>query len=323
VFAARSRTLSSRSPDHGEVAQADHDHDAIGNISLHDIAPDGRVLLAYTDDRAGVAVHVGDENGERDLSWLDAPSLADISADGRSVLFSEWGVGGGPDGSVYVRQTDGSPAIKLAGGSAMALSPDGRWALREAASSRLELIPTGAGESRSFERPGYRFGGARFLPDGERVVIFASEPERPSRLYVLELGSGNLQSITPESPAFDWAVSPDGTQVAVSTGGKVRLYPIAGGAALDAPDLDPEERLQGWITDGLVVSHDPTGMELGRLMTVDLASGERTLWRDILPVDPAGLMFHGMGFRVTPDGQSYAYNWHRALSVLFIVEGLA
>ena len=44
---------------------------------------------------------------ERDLSWLDASSLADVSKDGTLILLSEEGAAGGPDGSVYsARRTD-------------------------------------------------------------------------------------------------------------------------------------------------------------------------------------------------------------------------
>lgn len=65
------------------------------------------------------------------------------------------------------------------------------------------------------------------------------------------------------------------------------------------------------------------GSGLGQIFVVDTASGQRQLWRDIRPLDPAGLMGHGTGLVVSPDGQSYAYSWHRALSNLYIVEGLA
>ena len=99
-----------------------------GNTSLHDIAPDGRVLIARTDDRGGMAVHVPGDAAVRDLSWLDASTLVGIAPDGSRILFTETGVGGGPHGSTYLRGTDGSPAVRLGDGFAHALSPDGRWA---------------------------------------------------------------------------------------------------------------------------------------------------------------------------------------------------
>lgn len=297
----------------------------IANGSLHDIAPDGRVLMAHTNDRLGIAVRVRGGAREQDLSWFDSPTVSDISADGQTILFTEMGVGGGPTSSVYVRRTDGSPAVRLGDGFGWALSPDGRWVLRGTGfvTSRLDLLPTGAGETRSFDRAGFAFSGARWLPDGRRVVAAGAEQDRPQRLYVLELENGALQAITPENAtATGWAVSPDGSMVAENAQGGISLYPIAGGAALNGPRLAAGERLVGWIEKGLLVAADPTGINLGRVFTVDPTSGQRELWREIQPLDPAGLLLHGQAFAVSPDGQSYAYSWARALSDLYIVEGL-
>jgi eukaryotic-like serine/threonine-protein kinase len=297
----------------------------IANGTLHDIAPDGRALLAHTDDRSGIAVRVRDDAGERDLSWLDAPIVVDISANGEMILFNETGVGGGSGSSVYLRRTDGAPAVRLGDGFALALSPDARWALRTLAfgSSRIDLLPTGPGETRSFERPGFSFFQASWLPDGSQVIVSAQEQGRARRLYSLDLESGELQAITPENAAGSWFVSPDGALIAASWEGQITMYPIAGGPALAATHLGTDERLVGWIESGLMVAVDPTGTDLGQIFVEDTASGRRKLWRDIRPLDPAGLMWHGTGLVVSPDGESYAYSWHRALSNLYIVEGLA
>ena len=89
---------------------------------------------------------------DRDLSWLDGSWVADLSQDGRLLLFTEGGQGGGPTSAVYVRGTDGSAAVRLGAGRAIALSPDTRWAICLSAnppSPYLELLPTGAGEPQS------------------------------------------------------------------------------------------------------------------------------------------------------------------------------
>jgi len=50
--------------------------------------------------------------------------------------------------AVYLRKTDGSPAVLLGEGGAVALSPDGKWAIVQPQGSptQLKLLPTGAGE---------------------------------------------------------------------------------------------------------------------------------------------------------------------------------
>lgn len=99
-----------------------------GNATLWDVLPDGRALLAQTDDRTLLVARQPGDSGDRDMSWLDASWVADVSRDGRQILFSETGQGGGPKGAAYLRASDGAPAVRLSSGQALALSPDGRWA---------------------------------------------------------------------------------------------------------------------------------------------------------------------------------------------------
>lgn len=54
---------------------------------------------------------------------------------------------------------------------------------------------------------------------------------------------------------------------------------------------------------------------------LDLATGERTLWRQLMPSDPAGVERIGP-VRMTPDGKTYVYGYHRTLADLYLVEGL-
>ena len=55
---------------------------------------------------------------------------------------------------------------------------------------------------------------------------------------------------------------------------------------------------------------------------MDSKSGRQESWKNILPRDPAGIMVL-VAFHVTPDGQSQVYSWHRALSSLYVADGLA
>ncbi|MBA3295490.1 MAG: serine/threonine-protein kinase [Acidobacteria bacterium] len=295
-----------------------------GNTSLHDIAPDGRLLIARTDDRSGIAVRAPGDAVERDLSWLDASNLADISRDGRQVLFHEHGVGGGPRGSTYVRGTDGSPAVRLGEGLARALSPDGRWAIVQTAGSpHFDVIPTGPGEALRLERPGLTLLDARWLPDERNVVVRARAQNSPARLYLLDVKGSAVRQVTPDSfevGYMGWAVSPDGAMLAVSSGQYVELFPIAGGGARRVPGASDRWHVVGWIERGLLISEDPAAG--GTVFRVDPATGRRDTWADINPQDPAGIMHLDLGTLVTtPDGRGYGYSWHRAMSDLYLVEG--
>ena len=139
-----------------------------GSLTLQDVSRDGRVLMAHEADQVGLLALGAGQGKERDLSWLDWSLLNDLSDDGRTVLFSESGEGGGPGYSVYVRGTDGSPAVRLGEGPAVSLSPDGKVGARTPidrrarASSRFST--TGAGDGSSFPA-----GGSPQTP--ERIAI--------------------------------------------------------------------------------------------------------------------------------------------------------
>ena len=100
-----------------------------------------------------------DDAKQHDLSWLDYTYPSDLSADGKTLLFDEEGGGGSLDYSksgglsyaVYIRKTDGSPAVLLGEGGAVALSPDGKWAIAQTqeSPSQFRLLTTGAGEAKA------------------------------------------------------------------------------------------------------------------------------------------------------------------------------
>ena len=63
------------------------------------------------------------------------------------------------------------------------------------------------------------------------------------------------------------------------------------------------------------------GRAVPTVTLVDPKTGRQSLWRYVWPRDRAGLLVMGT-LRATPDGTAYAYNWFRALSNLYVAEGL-
>ncbi len=295
-----------------------------GNVSIHDIAPDGRVLIARTDDRSGISVLAPGESLERDLSWLDAPSLADISVDGRQILFSESGVGGGPRLSAYLRGTAGSAAVRLGDGAALALSPDAtRAVVRHQAGTPAQVVPTGAGQSRGLHHPGLDLLSARWLRDGRHLVARAEDAGRVARLYLLDADGDSVQPVTPDGLVVGsgWAGSTDGSMVALGTNRGIELHSTSGGRPpRSVPGTSRDDRVVGWIESGLLVSTDPA--ESDTVLLLDPATGRRAGWREIGVRDAAGMMHRDLGsLVVTPRGDGYGYGWHRAISDLYLVEG--
>jgi hypothetical protein len=127
-----------------------------GALMLYDIWKDGRVLLARVSWRREMIQVAPGGTKEQDISWFDYSFPAELSPDGKMLLFDEEGSGSGLAYSkssgltyaVFARKTEGSSAVLLGEGSAVSLSPDLKWAVTQQQSSpaQLRLLPTGAGE---------------------------------------------------------------------------------------------------------------------------------------------------------------------------------
>lgn len=301
------------------------------NVTVWDASADGRLLIAQTDDRAAMIGRLpGDEN-DRDLSWLDASWVADVSRDGRMLLFSELGQGVGAVPAAYLRGTDGSPAVRLGTGQPLALSADGQWALvmnserpLARAAPHIDLVPTGPGETRRLpDVLDLDYYDAWWPPGSQRVVVLAAATGQAPQLYRMELPEGETTPLTPEGIRRA-VMAPDGLRMAARhNDGRTIIYPVAGGEPTAVAALDGSDMVVGWINAGLLFlrTGDPT-LPRGQLHLLDPATGRSRPWANILPRDAAGIMVLGT-FRVTPDGGARIYTWHRALSHLYLAEGLA
>ncbi|HEY4592533.1 MAG TPA: protein kinase, partial [Thermoanaerobaculia bacterium] len=141
-----------------------------GSVHLLDVAAGGQALLALNSFRFGIAGLPPGESRERDLSWFDISIPTDLSTDGRKVLFAELGASYGGS-AVYLRGTDGSPAIHLGPGVAGLLSPDGKWAVTlDPRTNATILLPTGVGTPRPLPKTSLEKIGVRgWFPDGRRL----------------------------------------------------------------------------------------------------------------------------------------------------------
>ncbi len=167
--------------------------------------------------------------------------LHDISRDGKKILFEEEGDGGGPNYTVFLRDTDGSPPARIGEGNAVAISPDAKWAItKPAKGGPLSLVPTGAGESRQLTHDAVSYGGARFLPDGKRLLAAGIEAGHGARDYLIDVSSGDSKPITPEGIAGT-QLSPDGSSTAVlGPDGKLGIWPLDGSGLRPIPGLDSQ-----------------------------------------------------------------------------------
>jgi Tol biopolymer transport system component len=295
-----------------------------GNLSLQDISHDGLALISHDVLRAGIVGLAPGEEKERDLSWLDWSLVRSLSSDGKVVFFGEGGEGGGVGYSLYVRGTDGSPAIRLGEGGLGALSPDGKWALgifHPTTDAQLVAYPTGTGEARRLPADGTKVQDADWTPDGKRILIEASEPGHGLRIYVRDFAGGKPRAVSPEGYRFFVnCVSPDGKSIAVrGPDERLYLYPIEGGEPTPLPGLTTLDRPVGWTNDGRLYVFRREAP--ARVYRYDPATGLKELWKELMPRDSAGVSEIARAIP-TPDGKAYVYSYIRILSDLYLVEGL-
>lgn len=291
-------------------------------LNLLDIGSDGRILLTEVSNRMGMRAKLPSDKEEKDLSWLDTSQARDISPDGKMLLFLELSYGDGRNPAIYIRKTDGSPAVHLGDGVRASLSPDGKWVastFREQGGSQLILLASGAGESRSLTTPGIRYESAEWFPDGNRILFTGGEKDRPPRVFAQDSRGGKPVPITPEG-VTGCCVSPDGTHIVSKREGKFFLYPVNGGAPRAIAAAAPNESAIRWHVSGDSIFAGRMGEINIELLRMDARSGAKTVVRDLRPPDPVGVAASSV--TVTPDGSSYAFSFQRDLSNLFLVTGL-
>ncbi len=304
-----------------------------GAVMIFDIFKDGRVLLMRASWRRELVGMTADDAKQHDLSWLDYTYPADLSADGKTLLFDEEGGGGSLDYSksgglsyaVYIRKTDGSPAVLLGEGGAVALSPDGKSVIAQTqdSPSQLKLLTTGAGEAKELTHDNTNHSWSHWFPDGKRILFTGNEPGKGVRFYVRDVASGKSEAITPEGVnGTQFVISPDSQWVAgIGPDQKGYLYPVAGGDPRPLAGLNPGEQPITFNTDGSSLYIYQPGELPARVFRLDVRTGQRTLWKELMPTDPAGVETIGP-ILMTPDAKTCVFGYHRMLADLYLVEGL-
>jgi serine/threonine protein kinase len=297
-------------------------------LLLQDISPDGRVLLVQTNARIGFLAIIPGEAKERDLSGLEWSYAPFLSEDAKEAVFTEQGEAGGPGYSVYVRKLDGSAAVRLGAGQALAISPDGKWVLTsqiQTTPGTTVLLPTGAGQPKAFpkdsiDRAGATFGA--FLPDGKRVVFNAHEAGKPPRVFVQGLDGSAARPVTPEG-TVGRLVSPDGKSLLTETPGQgFGMTPLEGsGPSQPIRGLEPTDEPLRFTADGRSLFLGSSNVFPARVYRLDLATGRRETWKEFMPSDPTGITGISPA-SISADGKTILFQYGHRLSDLYVAEGL-
>jgi hypothetical protein len=293
-----------------------------GGLTLHDIAPDGRVLLSFDADRVGMK-GARDGGSERDLSWLGWTIAQAISPDNKWVLFSEQGEPAGSDYILAMRSFDGSAPVRLGEGNAFGFSPDGKWAAATRADRgpEITLLPIGAGQPKQVHVADLEaVADASFVPDSKRLIVKGAQHGQGFRMYAVDIASGKPSAITPEG-VVSLVLSHDGKELAAQDlSGSIVIYSLEGKPARSVPSTTGMLPTQ-WSADGRFLLTTVPDELPTRVLRVELATGRQELVRSVMPSDSAGV-YSIWNFHVTSDGKTYAYSYRQTLSGLYVAEGL-
>jgi Tol biopolymer transport system component len=294
-----------------------------GGVWLEDLR-NGSALMVRHQERIGIRGMAPGGKEEHELGWFGWSIVRGISRDGRKILFEEDGDGGGPNYTVFLRDTDGSPPERIGEGNAVAISPDAKWSItKPARGGPLNLVPTGAGEARQLTHDAISYRGVSWLPDGKRLLASGIEAGHGARDYLIDLSNGDAKPITPEGIAGE-TLSPDGKSIAVlGSDRKWGVWSLEGNAIHPIPGLDSSYYVTGWTPDGrsLYVASSRADQKTAKVYRVDVVTGKMGFWKSFGGEAGAGLRETGAPL-VSGDGSAYAYIYSRVLSEAYVVTGL-
>ena len=164
---------------------------------------------------------------------------------------------------------------------------------------------------------------AAWFPDGEALCVLGEEANEAPRLYRVDSITGRHEALTdPGISSYDLSVSPDGKRVAARGPDRVfTIFPVDGGTPVPVEGVHQNDRVIRWSKDGGAIFVFTRGTLPASIYRVDLATGERKLWKEVAPPAPTGVEGVTM-IRMTENEDAYAYSFAQRLNDLYVVEGL-
>ncbi len=288
---------------------------------IQDTLPNGKSLVTSEDTRVSIELVLHGQSEGKDLSWLDNVYNPRLSRDGSVVSFTDQSSRGGSDYSVYVRKTDGSPAVKIGGGAfASDISPDGKSVLLFRADDpqqRAQILPVGAGQPTILHWEGMHPDWGAWFSDGQHIVFAASTNTDPAiRTYVTDRSGATPKLVSKYGVIWPLA-SPDGNSVIISKDGKAQLQRIGDAEPRAIPGITASDLVIAWSGDPKVVYVQAVNGLTREIYKLDLDTGKRQLWQVWSPKDPTGVVVATVPVAITPDGSKMIFSQHRQLSTLY------
>jgi Tol biopolymer transport system component len=292
-------------------------------MRIQDISADGHILLVTDEQRATLAGQLAGDTSERNYSWWDNDTASAISSDGTIYAGDNASVVVDGEYSVFFRRSGASP-VPLGTGVAAGITPDGKFVFSTNLTgnrSTLTVRPVGPGQPRTIDlgglatEPGAPQRRVTCSSDGRRVAFIATKPGAGRGVWVMDLDGGTPRAASPDG-AYSAIISPDGSKVAVGDMKRgMYVVPAEGGSPVPVAGAPKIDIPVAWSADGReILSWDRTLPP--RIYRTALDGGHRELVRELVPSDPAGILYGWL--TMSSDGRFYLQRYRRVLSSVYL-----
>ena len=297
-------------------------------VKLYDISRNGDALIGAGSSQEGILGVGPGSTTERDLSCLDSAQVAGVSDDGQIMVANIVGEGGTTKGSIYLRKTDGSPAVRIGDGHAYHLSADGKWIagyqIQPDGVRKFVILPTGPGEAIDVDVPGIKYAAAYGFIGDDQYLITGLSAGKKWQSFLWDKAHGSVRPISPEGipDTLAYYLSPDRKQVLMLSPTRTwTVYRVDGGPAQEVRGLEPLEAPLGWRSDNRSIYVRPSRESADTIPVsiLEIATGKRAPWKVIHPAQPV-VEIHDLA--INPEGNAYAYSYVLIQSDLYVARGL-
>jgi Tol biopolymer transport system component len=280
---------------------------------LHDISPAGRMLVSSDIHQFTTVVMEHGSKEERNLDGLGAAIRPQLTPNGAEVVLTDVSESSGSDYSVYVQKLAGGSPVKIGeGGYGTDVSNDGKWALvvlPGAKQGKVQVIPVGAGETKTLQWEGFQVSSANWFPNGQHILLFGNPAGQPVGLYVTD-GIGSTPKMLVKN-APDWAdVMPDGEHLLLLVNNDLIQHSIKNGTEQKLRTLQQGEMPIDWAKEPNHLFTQIPGPTQIQIDKIDLASEKRETWQIFRPANQVGQLALEQ-VSITPEGQKILFNYYQ------------
>lgn len=295
------------------------------SLRVLDVSQSGRTLISLDNYRVTMMADLPGDSAETDLSKFDFSFVEALSGDGKLVLFTEGGDGGGQHYTAFLYNQNSHRTARVGAGRGVALSADGKFALLidPEDRSKLTLVTVGTGQSKLVAGNGFQYQWARFLDrNATALVVGGSYPGSPLIVAIQRIGNGKPVKLGNVPYVDHAAVSLGGSRLAgVTARGACVTVDLATGQ-LGKPIPQYPAVPIAWSSDRNSLFVLVLGRSPGDVLRVNVETGKSELWKSLGPKEVTG--FVGLANAVAvPEIGAYAYSAAWDLSRLYVVDGLS